>query len=370
MDYRLELIPFAEIDGWSEGDCSTALRAFAQSARYAAGVKPYRTGSLGIPAQSLAALLPQLPEPAEAVSPDEARRFFEAYFTPARIILEAGQSGFVTGYYEPHIAVSSTPDASYRFPIYRQPVDLVAADPHTSIPEALASFAYVRQRQDGALDAYPDRAAIEQGYLAGRGLEIAWARDRVDLFFVHIQGAARLIFADGGQSRITYAAKNGHPFTPIGRILAGRGLIDGEDVTMQSIRAWLAANPECQDDILWLNRSFILFREIDGPDADAPGPVAAAKVPLTAGRSLAVDRLIHTFGTPLFVSSPTLHHLDGAPFRRLMIAQDTGTAIVGAARGDLYVGSGDAPGLAAGRVKHAADFTILVPTSAAHRVGL
>jgi membrane-bound lytic murein transglycosylase A len=163
-----------------------------------------------------------------------------------------------------------------------------------------------------------------------------------------------------GVRRITYAAKSGHPFTGAGHVLASLGEIPREAVTMQSIRAWLRDNPKRVNEILWRNRSFIFFREapVDDP---ALGPVAAAKVPLTPGRSVAVDRLLHTFATPFFIHAPDLAAFGAAPFARLMIAQDTGSAIVGAARGDLFAGSGDAAGAIAGVVKHRADFYVLLP---------
>ena len=160
--------------------------------------------------------------------------------------------------------------------------------------------------------------------------------------------------------RITYAAKTGHPFTGVGRVLAELGEIPLSDVTMQSIRAWFARNPGRIDEMLWRNRSYIFFREAPVEDPEL-GPIAAAKVPLTPGRSIAVDRLLHTFGTPFFVDAPGLTAFDGRPFRRLMIAQDTGSAIVGAARGDLFAGSGDAAGEIAGVIRHPADFYALLP---------
>ncbi|MGN6448886.1 MAG: MltA domain-containing protein, partial [Brucella intermedia] len=189
---------------------------------------------------------------------------------------------------------------------------------------------------------------------------IAFVADRVDVFFAHVQGAARLKLRDGQVLRITYAAKTGHPFTGIGRILVADGEIPASEISMQAIRRWLAEHPDRADDLIWRNRSYIFFREapVDDPDA---GPVAAAKVPLTAGRSLAVDRLLHTFGTPIHVSAPTVTVFDGEPFARLMIAQDTGTAIVGPARGDLFAGSGEAAGEIAGGVKNDAEFYALVP---------
>ncbi len=159
---------------------------------------------------------------------------------------------------------------------------------------------------------------------------------------------------------MTYAAKSGHRFSGPGRILAALGEIPAEQVTMQSIRAWFRRNPGRVDEILQQNRSYIFFREAPVDDA-ALGPVAAAKVPLTAGRSLAVDRLLHTFATPFYIDAPVLAAFGAAPFRRLMIAQDTGSAIVGPARGDLFAGSGDRAGEIAGVVRHTADFHVLLP---------
>jgi membrane-bound lytic murein transglycosylase A len=222
-------------------------------------------------------------------------------------------------------------------------------------------LAFARATPDGLVD-YFDRESIERGALAGRGLEIAWLADKVDAFFIHVQGAARLAMTDGRSLRVTYAAKSGQRFTGPGGILAQTGEIPLQDVTMQSIRAWFRAHPERVDEILWQNRSYIFFREVPVDDP-ALGPVAAAKVPLTPGRSIAVDRLLHTFGTPFYIEAPTLTAFGDEKFRRLMIAQDTGSAITGPARGDLFAGSGDAAGEIAGVVRHAATFHALLPKS-------
>jgi membrane-bound lytic murein transglycosylase A len=159
---------------------------------------------------------------------------------------------------------------------------------------------------------------------------------------------------------VTYAAKSGQRFTGAGKVLIELGEIPADGVTMQSIRAWLKANSSRVDEILRRNRSYIFFREAEVSD-EALGPIAAAKVPLTAGRSVAVDRLLHTFGTPFFIDAPTLAAFGEAPFRRLMIAQDTGSAITGPARGDLFAGSGDSAGEIAGVIRHDADFYVLLP---------
>lgn len=288
----------------------------------------------------------------------EARSFFERHFVPARVTAETGK-GFVTGFYEPEVEASPIRTADFTVPLLSRPDDLVDLDDASRPAGMDPYFAFGRQAGDRVVP-YFDRGEIDRGALAGRGLEIAWLADPVDAYFIHVQGAARLKMTDGRLIRVTYAAKTGHPFTGAGRVLIDQGEIPFERVTMQSIRAWLRAHPERVDETLWRNRSYIFFREapVDDP---ALGPVAAAKVPLTPGRSIAVDRLLHTFGTPFFIDAPALIAFDGRPFRRLMIAQDTGSAITGPARGDLFAGSGDAAGDIAGVVRSDADFYALLP---------
>ncbi len=347
---------YEDLPGWVQDDHLAAFEAFRRSAAHAAS-RPYRTGSFG---PSFAALSPALASASAPgrVSAEGARQFFERHFRPMRICGD----GFVTGYYEPEADASPVRTGEFRFPVYRRPDDLVEIDDDNRPAGWDPEFRFGRRGTDGRIQYYPDRQAIERGALAGRGLELAWLRDRVDLFFIHVQGAARLRLPDGTIRRITYAAKSGHPFTGIGRVLAAMGEIAPEQVTMQSIRAWLVRHPERADEILWRNRSFIFFREAPVEDPGL-GPIAAAKVPLAPGRSLAVDRLLYTFSTPFYLDAPTLDVVDGSPFRRLMIAQDTGSAIVGPARGDLFIGSGHAAGEIAGVIRHPASFYCLWPAA-------
>jgi membrane-bound lytic murein transglycosylase A len=364
-DFTLQAISFDDLKGWREDDPSSLFEVMEACRRHILGEKPYRTGSLGLTSDDLLPLLAKLSE-ADIGSAADARRFFEENCRPFAIKRNDGEPGFVTAFYEPEIAVSDRPDDVYRFPFYRRPDDLVDLDTSNRPPEIDASYAFGCLR-DGEISVYPDRRAIDQGLLDGRGLEIAWAKSKMDVFFVHVQGAARLRYPGGRRGRITYAAKAGHAFSAIGKLLIDRGEIDRSVISMQSIRAWLAAHPDQVDEVLWHNRSYIFFREVDDIDADA-GPIAAAKVPLLAGRSLAVDRLIHTFGFPFFIQSPSLTHLDGGkPFQRLMLALDTGSAIVGPARGDIFTGSGEEAGELAGTVRNNADFVILIPNAAAER---
>ena len=350
-------VTFADLPGWPEDDHLAAFEAFRRCALHAPA-RRYRTGSLGLAFEAFEAAYGDSREtPASDAS--SARAFFERHFVPARVTPGDGRHGFVTGFYEPVVRASPERTSTFGVPLLGRPADLIDID-DANRPAGMDSYlAFARRTDDGPVE-YFDRPAIEQGALAGRGLEIAWLESRVDAFFIHVQGAARLAMTDGSTRRVTYAAKSGQRFTGIGRVLADLGEIPLEQVTMQSIRAWLARNPGRIDEILSKNRSYIFFREamVDDPEL---GPVAAAKVPLTAGRSLAVDRLLHTFGTPFYIDAPALTAFGGQEFRRLMIAQDTGSAIVGPARGDLFAGSGDAAGEVAGVVRHAADFYALLP---------
>lgn len=364
--FRLEIAAFSALEGWEEDDPSPLFPAMRQVLAHLRASKPYRAGSLGLTAADLLPLL----EAAETTFPAdaaEARAFFEAHCQPFRIVPQASGHGFVTGFYEPEVEAAAAPGGEWRYPFYRRPDDLVDVDDESRPPDMDGDYRFGLRRADGSITFYPDRGEIDRGALQGRGLEIAWARSKVDVFFAHVQGAARLVYRDGAVRRITYAAKAGHVFSGVGRLLIERGEIDPATVSMQTIRAWLAANPEKVDEVLWHNRSYIFFREVKGTDL-SQGPVAAAKATLPAGRALAVDRLIHTFGFPFFVSAPTLTHLDGgAPFRRLLLALDTGSAIIGPARGDIFTGSGPAAGEQAGTIRNAADFTLLIPNAAAER---
>ena len=321
---------------------------------------PTKTDALGIDVEALAPAF-EAARSIDNLNGEDARSFFERWFRPCLIAPETGDKGFVTGFYEPEIVASATRDDRFTVPFLRRPLDLVAVDVTNHPASVPADLAFARVTETELVE-YFDRQAIDEGALDGHGLEIAWVESPVDAFFAHVQGAARLLMTDGSVRRITYAAKTGHPFTGIGRVLIQMGEIPEDEMSMQAIRRWLAENPSRVSEILWKNRSYIFFREapVDEPEL---GPVAAAKVPLTPGRSLAVDKRLHTFGTPFFIDAPTLHAFGDQPFRRLMIAQETGTAIVGPARGDLFAGSGDAAGGIAGAIRHPADFYALVPVS-------
>lgn len=355
---------FDDLSGWGDDDHLAAFAAFRRSAFHIL-VKPYRSGGLGVDFSAFAEAYAE----ARTVSPANrarARGFFERHFIPAHIKSANGGAGLVTGFYEPVVEASPVRTDRFSVPLLSRPADLVDID-DANRPSFMDPYlAFGRSTPDGPVE-YFDRGEIERGALKGRGLEIAWLADKVDAFFIHVQGAARLKMTDGGLRRVTYAAKSGQRFAGPGKILSVSGEIPLEKVTMQSIRAWFKAHPDRVDEILWRNRSYIFFREAphDEADGDDPelGPVAAAKVPLTPGRSVAVDRLLHTFGTPFYIDAPSLTAFGKKPFRRLMIAQDTGSAITGPARGDLFAGSGDAAGEIAGGVRNPAEFYALIPRS-------
>ena len=346
----LQPVAFADLAGWDEDDHGAALAAFARHATDLPAGETYRKGLIGLDPGILLDLSAQAGTPAAKAAP---KAFFEANFRAVRI----GEEGKVTAFYEPLIAASRTRTGSFNTPFLRRPQDLVAINDANRPAGFDMDTRFGRLMPDGTIAPYHDRAAITAGALDGLGLEIAFVEDPVDAFFAHIQGAARLVFADGSMTRITYDGKSGHPFTGIGRVLVSEGALSLAEASMHNIRLWLANNPEWVTPMMNRNRSYIFFCETP-PGRAEDGPVAAAKIPLTAGRSLAVDRLIHTFATPVHVDAD---NVNGARFHRLMVAQETGTAIVGPARGDLFMGSGDQAGNLAGNVNTPCRFTLLVP---------
>jgi membrane-bound lytic murein transglycosylase A len=349
----LRPVGFEALEGWAEDDYAAAFAAFLLSCRRALSHPPRRRG-LGVDVDSLR----QVAEAAldlDDAPPLQARRFFEEHFRP----MEVAAEGFVTGYYEPELEASPCRTERFTVPLYRRPPDLAEIDEASRPFGWDPAVRFVRRAAEGLVP-YPDRAAIEAGALAGRGLEIAWLEDPVDAYFVHVQGSARLHMAGRGLVRLAFDGKSGHPYTSIGRLAVERGWLRHEQADKEGLQAWLRANPEAGGALMRENRSFIFFRETPelGP---ADGPLGAAGVPLTPGRSLAVDRTLWSFHLPVWVASDLDPARLGRPFRRLMVAQDTGSAIVGPARGDLFIGSGEAAGRIAGAVRHAARMTVLVP---------
>ncbi|MDQ0313720.1 murein transglycosylase A [Amorphus orientalis] len=288
-----------------------------------------------------------------------ARTFFEIWFRP-EIVAGPGK-GFVTGYFEPEMEAAREPSAEFSVPLHRRPDDLVGVNDGNRPAGFPDNLEFARSTETG-LEPYPDRAVIRDGALSDRGLELAWLADPVDAFFLHVQGSGRLRFADGSTMRVSYAGKTGHPYVPIGRIVVERGHIAREDLDYPRLRDWLKAHPDEAREIMGMNPSYIFFAPVEGL-AETDGPVGAAGKSLVPEVSLAVDLAHHGFGEPLWIDArlPADPGTGGQPFRRLMIAEDRGSAIVGEARGDIFFGSGAAAGERAGRIKHSATVYRLVP---------
>ncbi len=348
---------FAELPGWKDDDHLAALKTFLLSCG-----RVMKAAKAKAPESRTAALARACGAAAAIKTPTRAaaRAFFETQFVPHRIV-HAGDGGFLTGYYEPVLKGSRTPQGRFQTPVYRRPPDLVnvvAETERASMPDGLT---HVRKTATGVAP-YPTRAEIEQGALKGKGLELLYLADPVDTFFMHIQGSGRIELTDGTTVRLNYDGKNGHPYTSIGRYLIEKGLFPANTMSLAALRKWLRADPARGRKVMWQNASFIFFRELKGHDAE--GPLGAQSVPLTPGRSLAVDTAFHTLGTPIYVSSPSLKHAGKAGgFNRLMVAQDVGSAIKGPERGDIYFGSGDKAGRLAGITKNAGHFYALLPLS-------
>jgi membrane-bound lytic murein transglycosylase A len=354
-------VAWSEIAGWADDDHLPAFTTFRASCKPIAAqrkppVEPKPIGtSLRHPCHAARSL--QISESAKA------REFFEQHFQPVRISKLGDAEGFVTGYYEPIIDGSRTPTDVYNVPVYRRPSNLFVRGVKpgaVGLPNKGQVFRKIGRRK---LVPYYDRGEIEDGAIAGRGLEIVWLKSQTDLLFTQIQGSARVRLEDGGTVRINYDAHNGYPYTPVGRILIERNIVPKEQMSMQRIRQWMDENPDGAKELRRQNRSYVFFREVQLSDKDEA--VGAQGVPLTPGRSIAVDKALHVYGTPFFIEGelPIESDQSKTPFRRLMIAQDTGSAIVGPARADLYFGAGAEAGQASGRIRHNARFVMLLPNS-------
>ena len=286
----------------------------------------------------------------------DSRAFFEAWFQPFLVTYKGDERGLFTGYYEPTLRGSLTPDTQYKTPLLASPADLV----HVRLGDFRGRWAGDRifgRVIGGRLRPYASRAEIVSGALEGIGLEIMWVDNPIDAFFMHVQGSGRIVLPDGGTMRLGYAGQNGHPYTSIGRELINDGALTPDAVSMQSIRAWLEMHPTQASDMLNRNASYIFFRIVD-----QDGPIGAQNVILTPRRSLAVDNRFIPLGVPMWVETkaPAVKGGDEV-LRRLMIAQDTGGAIRGAVRGDIFWGAGPDAAEVAGRMKHEGRYYLLLP---------
>lgn len=356
---ELTAASFSDLPGWTADSHAEMLPALGRSCGLPGGGVPKSPVGVKNTKAEWRAMCRALPRVKGGDHP-AARAFIERWFVPYRVAGASGEDGLFTGYYEPQLRGALAPDARHRVPVYLRPPELVSVD----LGEFRADLKGERIAGKvirGRLKPFANRAAIENGALAGRGLELLWVDNPVDVFFLHIQGSGRIVLPDRRVIRVGYAGTNGHPYSAIGRELIARGAIPRDRVSMQTIRAWLAANPAEAGAMMQQNRSFIFFRKIDGD-----GPIGSQGVALTPGRSLAVDRHFIPLGLPLWLD--TTDPLNPAtPLRRLMIAQDTGGAIRGPVRGDVFWGHGPRAAARAGRMNARGRYFLLLPRPGAGR---
>ncbi len=329
----LEPVQFEAIDGWNaDGHCD-AIQCYLQLAGQT--LKP-------------------LPAPGEVSSlledREKARAFFEKNFAAFRIL---GTPGLLTAYFDPVLKGSRQQSAAFPVPVYRRPDDL------TPLPRGhpLSDLGQTAGRKTASgFERYFTRGEIEAGAVAGRGLEILYLADPIEAFIMHVQGSGLVQLDDGTAVRLSFDGKNGHAYTSVSKVLIDRGELLREDAHLDGTVAWLSAQRE-RLALLNENKSYIFFREMEH---SATAPKGSSGACLHAGRSLAADPLYHGAGTPIWVAAPELD-FEAAPFRRLLIAQDTGSAITGPQRGDVFAGTGADAGRVAGRIRHSCEFIALRP---------
>ena len=359
-------IALTELTGWSEDAIHEALPAITLScARLLRADDSKAMGPDGL-AGTIAdwrdpcARFETLAQADPATRQAALRSLLEELFTAVAVEGEKGPEGIITGYYEPELRGALSRDETYRWPLYARPDDLVRADLGKFDETLKGRTVLGRVSEEGELVPYFDRAAIDRGILAERGLELFWLDDPVDAFFLHIQGSGVVRLPDGTTRRVGFAASNGLPYTGIGRVMIDEGLLDRNQGSTQGIRAWLRANPDQAPGVMQRNPRYIFFA-----DTGSEGPFGAQGVKLTAGRSLAVDTRYLPLGVPLWLE--TQWPGSDKPLRRLVVAQDKGAAIKGQVRGDLFWGTGEAALEHAGRMKEPGRYYMLLPKAVLER---
>ena len=360
---RLHRFSFADLPGWAAADHAAALAAFRRSCRVIEEkglVKPSRFGGRRedwLPACRAARRVPP--------GRKAARLFFERHFLPVSPQATRRPAGLFTGYYEPEVEGCLKPTPECRWPVHARPDDLVRLTP---AEQRRLGLAFGRRTKEG-VKPYFTRREIDEGALDGRGLEIVWLKSLADRFFLQIQGSGRVRLQEGGVLRLAFAAKNGRPYVPVGRVLVERGEIPREEMSMQAIRRWLAEHPDEAQALLWENPSYVFFRVVELPDPRL-GAYGAQGVQLAPLVSLAIDWRFWPYGAPVWLETkvPTARGEGHEPFRRLMVAQDTGTAIRGAVRGDIFFGFGEEAAARAGRMQAKGFMAVLLPRPLARRL--
>ncbi|WP_282078531.1 murein transglycosylase A [Epibacterium ulvae] len=314
--YRLA--SFDQLDGWAQDDHEKALGAFLETCR------DLKASDW----QSLCAL-------AQQQSPSAARSFFELFFRP--VLIEDGKQALFTGYFEPELRGSRYRGGRYQYPVYKMPA------------EARRAGTWLTRRQ-----------ILTSGVMEGRGLEIAWVDDPVELFFLQIQGSGRIRLPDGRVIRVGYGGANGHNYRSIGQELVRRGIYNAHQVSAQVIQNWVKRNPAAGRELLFHNPTYVFFREVTGVKS-SKGPLGAMNRSITAMRSVAIDPAYTPLGAPVWVEKDGARHV-----RQLMIAQDTGSAIKGAQRADIFIGTGNQAGQEAGKLRDPGRMFVLLPIQRAY----
>ena len=361
----LEDVEYRHLADWSNDDHHLALQAFLRScARLETLPEEKQVGP-----DRFGAIVADWRRPCELgrgvahEDPVAARQYFEEEFIPTAITAGGKAEGLFTGYYEPYYEGSRERIGRYNVPLYGQPEDLVTADLGAFRPE-WEGVRLVGRVKDRKFRPFDTRETIQSSGLEGRAKVVLWLRSVVDAFFLQIQGSGRIRLSDGGETRVGYVANNGHPYTAIGGELVARGALLINEVSMQSIRSWLEANPSEAQKLMSVNTRYIFFRELKGE-----GPFGAAQVVLSPGRSLAVDTTLIPLHLPVWLQTswpPGSKRSDEATLHRLMLTQDTGGAIRGPVRGDVFWGGGREAEELAGRMSELGRYFLLLP-KALHR---
>lgn len=351
----LEPVAFDSIAGLAHDDSAAAFAAFRRSAEIIAARAQEQRGALPPPPALVAAAHAALS------GVDDAGGFFRRWFRPHLIKRE----GFVTAYYEVEVDARLAPEPGFETPALSRPFDLVTLNDAPLILPSGEKLTGARRRADGGLAPYPDRRSIEEESAAPSAHPLAYVRDTVELFLIQVQGSARLRLPSGETLALTYGGRNGWPYTSIGRLLVERGLASPSDMTLDVLKETLrrmGVGPGAPGRrLMQENRSYVFFR-IDDSKARKLGPIGGQGAPLTPLRSIAIDRSIWSYGLPFWIAARVPWESEAeTEFWRLMIAQDTGSAILGPARADLFYGAGEAAGRRAGGVRHGARMTVLLP---------
>lgn len=334
---------WSSLNGWNSDDLLPAWQAFLQSCRVLSKQPVWQENC------KIAASL-------QHPSSTEIRNFFETYFIPYQVVnVDNTEEGLITGYYEPLLKGSRTLSERYRFPVYAAPDELLTIELGEAYPEL--KDLRLRGRLNGRkVVPYYSRSEIMNNPGLLNGYELLWVEDEVELFFLHVQGSGRIVLDNGEMMKIGFADQNGFPYNSIGKLLVQRGELPLEQASMQGIKQWGRQNPRKLAELLQQNARYVFFRELP---SDLSGPIGALGVPLTAGRSIAIDPLSIPQGVPVFLA--TTWPNTSKPLNRLMVAQDVGGAIKGGVRADFFWGFGHEAGNQAGKMKQAGKMWILMP---------